>query len=284
MYGNLVNEINLEETKSKRGTTIYSSPRRVATCTIWKLQTKLLEKHDITISMGKILSLKPFYVTYATEKETMLCMCKTCLNTRLVFQALMKHSKQNNGPRYQSISQYLMGSCACDKNPNGYWSLKCCLGKCIDCMDIIPEELPNLNDTDYISFYNFEVTETPYIEKKTGNRKVSKKCERINHMITTNSAFSRLMNERRNYLQHRFQVENDKYQWKIILNSIPKYGAIFHMDYSENITGTPKFEPQSAHFSKKQFSLHCTVMHDTNELDEPNYKYCYHLSDDTSHD
>ena len=40
----------------------------------------------------------------------------------------------------------------------------------------------------------------------------------------------------------------------------------------------PKFEAQDAHFSGKQFTLHCAIV----EPEVP--KYVYHLSDDITHD
>ena len=52
------------------------------------------------------------------------------------------------------------------------------------------------------------------------------------------------------------------------------------MDFSENVNGTPKFEVQDAHFSKRQFSLHCTV----NLTGVEKRTYFYHLSNDTGHD
>ena len=40
----------------------------------------------------------------------------------------------------------------------------------------------------------------------------------------------------------------------------------------------PKFEAQDAHFSGKQFTLHCAIV-------EPEAsKYVYHLGDDTTYD
>ena len=56
---------------------------------------------------------------------------------------------------------------------------------------------------------------------------------------------------------------------------IDSTGKIFHMDFSENISQMYKNEPQSSHFNKAQYSLHCTVEHQQNE-----YKYNYHLSDE----
>ena len=55
------------------------------------------------------------------------------------------------------------------------------------------------------------------------------------------------------------------------------------MDYLENISCTPKYEPQDAHFSGNQTSLHCTVIYKPDRL-EKEYVYAYHLSDDRTHD
>ena len=43
-----------------------------------------------------------------------------------------------------------------------------------------------------------------------------------------------------------------------------------------------KYDPQSSHFNKSQYSLHCTVQHTSN--DEAKYDYLYHLSDVMKHD
>ena len=60
---------------------------------------------------------------------------------------------------------------------------------------------------------------------------------------------------------HKYQVYNDKYEWKIIQQTTEELGVIFHGDYSENMTQIHKMEPQSSHFNKTAYSLHCTVMH-----------------------
>ena len=52
------------------------------------------------------------------------------------------------------------------------------------------------------------------------------------------------------------------------------------MDFSQNIALMPKDEVQSAHFSGKQQSLHCSIVIDETDV----VSYDYHLSDDTGHD
>ena len=80
--------------------------------------------------------------------------------------------------------------------------------------------------------------------------------------------------------ESHWEIENDKVHWKLILNSADDFGPIFHLDFSENITGSPKYEVQSAHFNKSQFSLHVSVAHETSESN----RYYYHFSDDNTHD
>ena len=81
------------------------------------------------------------------------------------------------------------------------------------------------------------------------------------------------------YLLHRFGCKNYQYQWPKICN-YKDLDHVYHMDYSENISCTLKFEPQDAHFSGSQTSLCCTVIH------EPSGEmlYAYHLSVDRTHD
>ena len=81
------------------------------------------------------------------------------------------------------------------------------------------------------------------------------------------------------YLCHKYQVYNDQYQWKYILQK-KQYGDIFHFDFSENITQMLKQEPQSSHFNKDQFTLHCAVRYCMDD----SVKYEYHFSNDTKHD
>ena len=59
------------------------------------------------------------------------------------------------------------------------------------------------------------------------------------------------------------------------------------MDFSENLSQMHKYEPQSAHFNKRKYSLHCTVEHVDHQkyphLKSP-YLNHYYLSDDMKPD
>ena len=86
----------------------------------------------------------------------------------------------------------------------------------------------------------------------------------------------------RQYLLHRYECKNDQHHWPLILAN--GLGTTFHMDYSENLSTTPKFQPQDAHFNNKQTSLHCVVVYllDANGDNSP--KYAFHFGEDKSHD
>ena len=117
---------------------------------------------------GTVISMKPFYITYATEKETVLCMCKLCLNARLLFNPLMENGKSSGGTTFSSITEFFMDSCQCPRSINGYYQYACCQGKCRACKNI---DLPQINalTTDVLrTFYQFEITKTKYQCKKTG--------------------------------------------------------------------------------------------------------------------
>ena len=47
----------------------------VLPCTVRDIQKKLFDKGH-SVSLGKVVSLKPFFITYPTDKEVALC----CVN------------------------------------------------------------------------------------------------------------------------------------------------------------------------------------------------------------
>ena len=264
---------------NKRGADMYEAPRRVATCTVRIMQKKIKEKLGINVSLGLTLNLKPFFVVKPTDKEKEMCLCKFCLNLRLSFNALMEHSKKFDGPFFESISSFYMNSCGCQKAENGYWKLDCCLGKCQDCRSKENILIPNVDSGTKISYYKFEVTKTSYLSKKTNTIKECKRTERVNVSQDVKALLQDIYKLKEKYLLHRYQVENDRMEWRKIIETNHQFGPLFHLDYSENVSGTPKFEPQDAHFSKRQFSLHCTVVH----FGDKEHHFLYHLSDDLTH-
>ena len=86
----------------------------------------------------------------------------------------------------------------------------------------------------------------------------------------------KLISIRDSYLKHRSHVYNINEVFPIVKESFQ--GTYIELDFSENIAIKPKFEVQEAHFSGKQYTLHCSIV-------EPGMnEYVYHLCDDTKHD
>ena len=84
------------------------------------------------------------------------------------------------------------------------------------------------------------------------------------------------MNKEVKYLKYRSHVKNILTHFSIIKETFQ--GQYIELDFSENLAMKPKLEVQKAHFSGKQYTLHCGIV-------EPGEtKYVYHLWDDTTHD
>ena len=84
---------SFERETNKRGVSLVTVTKRVLTVTLRAVQTKLLQKTGQELSLGTIFNKKPFFITYASEKEKVLCMCILCLNIREIFGSLMNYLK-----------------------------------------------------------------------------------------------------------------------------------------------------------------------------------------------
>ena len=67
----------------------------VLTCTVCNVQKKLIES-GTKVSLGKVMSLKPLFITYPMEKELSLCLCKLCLNIKMFLEPLMAKAKKDH--------------------------------------------------------------------------------------------------------------------------------------------------------------------------------------------
>ena len=79
----------------------------VLTCTVSNTQKKLLES-GTKVSLSNVMSLKPFFITYPTEKKKLyLCLCKLCLNIKMLLEPLIAKAKKDHDPTYKSASEFL---------------------------------------------------------------------------------------------------------------------------------------------------------------------------------
>ena len=92
--------------------------------------------------------------------------------------------------------------------------------------------------------------------KKWIKLKKKKTAEIVYHDLSFIDVCLKFVSMKKLYITHKIDVYNDAFHWPKIINSIPGIGEIYHLGYSENMKQQYKFEPQSSHFSKKQFPLH----------------------------
>ena len=159
-------EINHEDIKSetrisKRNQTLLSVNRRVATCTVRAIKNKL-ESENCKVSVGTVLNLKPFFITYPTDKELALCLCKICLNTRLLLEPLVVQGNKDGNLVTESVTGFFMDTIPCVKNENRFYKWTCVTQKCKHCKNIKPINLECSNSSECTKVSQFEVTETPY--------------------------------------------------------------------------------------------------------------------------
>ena len=168
-----LNKVVVEEKINKRGKKVMTANKFTATLIVCAIQGKL-RLNNIDVSIGTIIPLKPFFVNYPTKKEMALCFCKICLNTRLLFKAVMKEEKKQGGVPFSSISKFFMTDCECEQSPNGYFSWRCVTGNCKQCQNNQYPLLSGEKTNPLVTFSQFELTNTPTnkkINKETSQKK-----------------------------------------------------------------------------------------------------------------
>ena len=128
----------------------------IVTKTVCSIHKSLLDK-GFNVSLRSVLNLKPFFVTYASEKEMSLCLC----NTKFASDALMSNAKDGD-ESFTSITSFLMDGCSCPKGENGYHKWLCSIQKCKDCKDTKPAPLKCSSSKELVTFDQFEVVKREY--------------------------------------------------------------------------------------------------------------------------
>ena len=112
--------------------------------------------------------------------------------------------------------------------------------------------------------------------KKDGTPSEYNRITRVDYHESVKNICKKLLETADAYLKHRKYAHN-------VSTVFPetKYaydGKYIELDFSQNLALRPDDEVQSAHFSGRQFTLHCTI------VDPVDHRYHFHLSDDTNHD
>ena len=289
-YEGLVSDqVELHHLVNRRGRKNVAANRMIATTTVRGVYKKL-KTQGINVALGSVLSNKPFFITYATEKELSLCLCKLCINMTFLFEPLMAQAKKDGDETFESISTFFMQNSTCSKAANGYYTWTCVNRKCKECRTCLSANLKCTDSNQLVSVDQFETVVREYNKLNRSKNKIEKKktklTDRVTKEMTYQELYKKILSMRKTYMIHKYFVYNDKYQWPKILSTVPEYGEITHSDYSENMSQLHKREAQSCHFNKKPYSLHCTVEHvdiEKNPSLKSPYRYIYHLSDSMKH-
>ena len=176
----------------------------------------------------------------------------------------MKKTKEDRDKVFESANKFFMSSCDCDKGANGYYKWKFVNLKCKDCKDSSSPDLKCKTSKEQVKVSQFQQTDTyKKFDKTLGKEieKISRKTEKVQLEMSYEELVKIAWKMQKQYLVHKYEVFNDMHHWPVILSTASEMGPIYHMDFSENRCQMHKFEPQSSHFNKAQYSLHCTVRH-----------------------
>ena len=154
---------------TKRNIPVYKSMRMITTLTYSGMKARIQKIHGIKVTVGMLCKCKPFFCQNPTEKS--LCLCKVCLNTRQLFDAVRSFCKaESNNEVGESLSKYLLHDCTCEKESIGYYQPQCCHGKCPTGTNrSLPLTPTNTDPARKWTYYQYEqIEELRSIHCKTG--------------------------------------------------------------------------------------------------------------------
>ena len=136
-------------------------------------------------------------------------------------------------------------------------------------------KFPEIECDNIFNFHRYEQVLETYT-KKDGTPAEYKRITRVDYVEPVKDICKRVLECGNAYLKHRTYVDNCATTFPLMKEAYD--GMYIELDFSQNLALRPKDEVQSAHFSGKQFTLHCSI------VDPVGYRYHFHLSDDTTHD
>ena len=140
------------------------------------------------------------------------------------------------------------------------------------------ESFEKANDDKPYKFYQYRVVKKRVVESYTGKEGkpvAYKRTARIDDTEPVRHLVSLIKDVSKKYKKHRNYVENCSNVSPLMKDAYS--GKYIELDFSQNLAIRPKLKVQSAHFSNKQYILHCAI---AKPFDK---QYHYHLSDDIKH-
>ena len=129
----------------------------------WTVRSTLqrLTEQGVTPSYGAVLSLRPFNITFVTEKEIASVFVNSVLKQGCFFEPLMTQAKRDNDDVQDSITEFFMYDCECPKSSNVCYNWNCVAFKCKVCKKASPMPLTWWNSDLKTRVHQFKTTEKP---------------------------------------------------------------------------------------------------------------------------
>ena len=113
-----------------------------------------------------------------------------------------------------------------------------------------------------VSVDQFEVVVREYkkLNNETGQteEKTTKFMEQVSTQVIYKDLNKKLCNLQKSYCSHKFLVYDNIYHWPRILATVPEYGPILQMDFSENLSQCTSMN-HNLHISTNT-TIHFTVL------------------------
>ena len=248
-----IKEVVMKKTGNTKS--YVAAQRMVYTKPIRELHKTFISTKNVTCSISSFIKYKPFYVGVPTEREKESCLCMKCQNMHLRLKGINTYRTLKKLSTHSSVTNFL----------NDITSLS---------DEEVKKRFPENSDQKAINYYVFESKHESYL--KNGEEIKYTRTTRVDKNEKVWDLVASLRSSAKQYLRHRSHVQNIASVLPIIRESFE--GRYIELDFSENIAMKPKFEVQDAHFSGRQYTLHCSLVHPGET------KYVFHLSDDTKHD
>ena len=109
----------------------YKADRYISTKSYLLLYKKFCDTHNIKISYGNFVQLKPFYITPPTSREKESCLCITFLNAHRLYDEIKRGLKVEEFPT--SLTSYFTSTIECEHDSSlQFPQLECLTGDCIN--------------------------------------------------------------------------------------------------------------------------------------------------------
>ena len=201
------------------------------------------------------------------------CTCINCTNPHFLYASFKKNVKKSTGKVLSdSLTEFLTQNFECPKNNEfDYFEMDCIQGECNNGCRV--ELSGTFEDNKSHKYAQYVPTAVTFFNVQ-GKKVEYQRCARNEFQATLDEMQNLLKSQSVKYLTHRHFVSRDKTFWAQFMKTCEV--PVLHVDYSENIKLTPKNEVQSAHFSGRQHTLHCSVLYEKGN--QQGHKFLYHLS------